>query len=98
MPRLLITPEAELDLIEIGLYISVDSPTNAERFLDKLHTTMQRLSEFPGIGQRREELANSVRSFPEGNYLIFYTSVDDGIDVIRVLHGARDLRRLFRRS
>jgi hypothetical protein len=39
----------------------------------------------------REELAASWRSFPFGRYVIFYTSLEDGIDVVRVLHSARDI-------
>jgi toxin ParE1/3/4 len=95
MPRLLLTPEASNDLIQIGLYIEADSPTNADRFLRKIEDAMRRLSEFPGMGQRRDDLAPDLRSFPVGNYLIFYLPLRDGIDVVRVLHGARDLRRLF---
>jgi toxin ParE1/3/4 len=55
------------------------------------------LSEFPGLGRPRDELAESLRSFPVGNYVIFYLPLGDGINVIRVLHGARDIRRrMFR--
>jgi len=36
-----------------------------------------------------------VRRFTLGNYLLFYRHVDDTIELIRVLHGARDIDRLF---
>ena len=42
-----------------------------------------------------------MRSFPVKryrNYLIFYRPSRDGIEVIRILHGARDFRRYFRRN
>ena len=96
MPRILRTPEAELDLIEIAAYIEADNPTAADRLLNTFEEKFKLLSEFPGLGRSREELGESVRSFPVGNYIIFYLPLRDGIDVIRVLHGARDFRRLFR--
>jgi toxin ParE1/3/4 len=57
------------------------------------------LSEFPGLGPSREELGHGVRSFPVGSYVIFYRALSegDGIALLRIVHGARDLRRLFHR-
>lgn len=98
MPRVLKTPEAELDLIEIAAYIEADNPAAAERLLDKFAEKFRLLSDFPGLGRTREELAESLRSFPVGNYIIFYLPLVDGIEVIRVLHGARNIRRLMFRG
>ena len=53
--------------------------------------------QFPGAGQARSELMPNLRSFPVGRYLIFYRPIPDGIEVLRVLHGARNLRKIFRR-
>lgn len=47
------------------------------------------------MGRAREELAADLRSFPFGRYVIFYTPVDGGIDVVRVLHSARDIDAAF---
>ncbi len=47
------------------------------------------------MGRKRDSLVTSLRSFPVGNYLIFYCPVNKGIEVIRVLHGARDIQNLF---
>ncbi len=44
---------------------------------------------------RRAELAADLRSFPFGRYVIFYAPIEDGIDVVRVLHGARDIDAVF---
>jgi toxin ParE1/3/4 len=96
--RLLKTPEAEEDLVEIALYIEGDNPDAADRLLDQFDQTFQRLSEFPLMGRHRDELAAGLRSFPVGNYVIYYLPLRDGIDVVRVLHGARDVRRIFRRK
>jgi len=98
MPRVLKTPEAELDLLEIAAYIDADNPVAAERLLDTFQEKFRLLSEFPGLGPRRDELVPSLRSFPVRSYIIFYLPLADGIEVVRVLHGARDMRRIFRRN
>ena len=49
----------------------------------------------PEMGRSREELAPGLRSVTAGNYLLFYQPIDDGILVIRVAHGSRDLPALF---
>ncbi len=41
------------------------------------------------------KLAADLRSFPFGRYVIFYMPVQDGIDVVRVLHSARDVDAAF---
>lgn len=49
----------------------------------------------PRMGRAREELAAGVRSFAFGRYVVFFTPLPDGIDLVRVLHGARDVDDLF---
>jgi len=47
------------------------------------------------MGRARDELATDLRSIPFGRYVIFYEPIDDGIDVVRVLHSARDIDAVF---
>jgi len=47
------------------------------------------------MGRARDELASGVRSFPFGRYVVFYAPLDDGIDIVRVLHGSRDIDAIF---
>jgi toxin ParE1/3/4 len=96
MARLLKTPTAVKDLVEIGSYIAADNPAAADRLLDKIDETLGLLAEFPGLGRAREELGRNLRCLPIGKYLLFYITIDDGIELIRVIHGARDLGRIFR--
>ncbi len=49
----------------------------------------------PMVGRARDELAPGVRSFPFGRYVVFYVPLEDGIDVVRMLHGARDIDAVF---
>jgi len=90
--------DANLDLEDIALYLFDQNPVAACHFLDALEETCQLLAEHPGIGRLRPELGEDLRSFPLGNYLIFYTPAPDGIDVARVIYGGRDLPGVFRRQ
>jgi len=47
------------------------------------------------MGRSREELFPGLRSHPFGRYVIFYMPLSDGVDVIRVIHSARDLNSIF---
>jgi toxin ParE1/3/4 len=47
------------------------------------------------MGRVRDELVPSLRSFPVGKYVIFYRPIENGIEIARILHGARDLPSIF---
>ncbi len=95
MADLLISPEAEIDLLEIWLYIAEDSLENADRFQDKLVSKARKLSESNEIGMDRPELGQDLKSFPVNRYLLYYRVIQTGIELIRVLHGSRDVQALF---
>jgi toxin ParE1/3/4 len=95
MPRIVRRPEAARDLDEIWWHIAQDSPDNADRFLDRIQERRAALADFPQIGTSRDELKKGLRSQPVGKYLIFYFPLEDGIDIVRVLHGSRDIDSLF---
>lgn len=95
--RYQLTDRADADLFEISLYLARQgSIETAERFIDAVHEQFARLAEFPGTGRAREELAPGLRSIPEGKYVIFYRALQEDILVMRVLHGSRDTRRIFK--
>ena len=95
MPQVTRRPLAEADILEIWDYIADDSLTAADRWVDHLDEQFRVLATQPSMGRARDELAPDVRSFPFGRYVIFYMPLDDGIDVVRVLHGARDVDAVF---
>jgi toxin ParE1/3/4 len=88
-------PQAQEDLLDIWVRIAADSPFHADRFLDLLDDKMRLLADAPGIGRPRAELSPGLRSLPVGNYVIFYRQVGIAIEIVRVLHGARDIEALF---
>ncbi|MET4716406.1 plasmid stabilization system protein ParE [Bradyrhizobium japonicum] len=49
------------------------------------------LVENPLAGRERQELRDSLRSFPVGNYVIFYVPLPDGVEIVRVMHGRQDI-------
>ena len=92
------TSRAELDLIEIGVRIAADDAVAADRWLELVDQKCRLLSTMPDMGRDRSDLAPNLRSLPVGDYIIFYRPADDGIIVIRVIHGARDIPEVFKKA
>lgn len=95
MPVIKRTAQAEEDLIDIWIYIAQDNPAAADRLLDKIDGKIILLAEQPALGPAREDIAPELRYFPIGNYLILYRIITDGIEVVRIVQGARNLKSLF---
>ncbi len=95
MTNVAYTARAETDLLEIAAHIALDSPLHAELFIARLERKAEAAARNPRIYPQRTELARGLRSIAVGRYLIFYRIVANGIEIIRILHGARDLKRLF---
>ena len=85
------TALAENDLIDIWLYIAVENPGAADRLLDRIELRTQLLATQPFSGVARDDLGSDLREVVIGNYIVFYRLEEDGIVVLRVLHGKRDL-------
>jgi len=95
MPSVVIRPKALGDLAEIWACIAEDSPRQADAFAAAIDREIRGLARRPLIGRARPELLTDLRSLPFGRYVIFYLPRNRGIEVVRVLHGARDLKPLF---
>lgn len=95
MRRVIYAPEAEADILAIARRIAEDNLAAAEGFIESIDTKAHLLLTAPEMGLRRDELAPGLRSFPVGNYVIFYRVAKRGIEVARVFHGARDIPALF---
>lgn len=91
MPRILRTRASRIDYEEIWSYLAVRDLSAADQLIDQLDATLEVIASTPRMGRRMEELAPNLRSFPVGNYLIFYRPLEDGVQLIRLLHGARDI-------
>jgi len=84
--------QARADLNEIWDYIAVDSSRAADRLLERLQGQARLVATQPRMGRARFELAAEIRSFPVGEYVLFYRPLDPGgIQIVRVLHSRRDI-------
>jgi antitoxin ParD1/3/4/toxin ParE1/3/4 len=96
MKRFILTPRAQQDVNEIWDYIANDNIEAADRVLDALHNAMIKLAKNPGIGHRREELADERHRFLlVYSHLIVYRQGTKPLQIIRVLHAARDVRSIL---
>ncbi len=95
MSVILRRPRARDDLAEIWDYIADDSIKQADAFIDHIDGAFRTLAAQPMMGRERNELVPGLRSFPIGRYMIFYEPLPDGVVIVRVLHGARDIDTQF---
>jgi toxin ParE1/3/4 len=84
-------PLALTDLAEIWSFIADDSEANADRFMAELESKLLLLATQPKMGRQRHELMAEMRSFPHARYVVFFVAQADGIEIVRVLHSARDI-------
>ena len=95
MAVIVLQPRATADLTEIWEFIADDSDEKADAFIDLIDQKFQLLARHSGLGRLREELAEGLRSVPVGRYVIFYLAIPGGVQIVRVLHGARDIEGFF---
>ena len=98
MPVVRITPQADNDLLQIWEYIAQDSIEQADKFIDEINVAFKRLAKMPLSARLRPELGDNIRSRPYGNYVIFYEPLSNGILVLDVLWGGRDIEAIFKNS
>jgi toxin ParE1/3/4 len=93
--ELFVSPAAEADLEEIGDYIAQDNPSRAVTFIDEVRSRFDAISRMPLAYAERPEIDPGVRACVHGNYVIFFYVTDSAVEIARVLHGARNIARLF---
>jgi toxin ParE1/3/4 len=93
--RLRWLPRAARDVDGIWDWIAADNIDAADHFVVRLAGAIDRLSDFPESGAPRPELGADARSIVVDRYVILYRIGADSVDIVRVLHGARDLGNLI---
>lgn len=98
MNKVVRRPTANRDLVSIFRHLARQAGMRvADRFFAEAEATFARLAGMPGIGapyRPDEPLYADLRYFPVSRYrdsLVFYRPIPGGIEVYRVLHGARDI-------
>jgi toxin ParE1/3/4 len=99
VPTVIKQPEAERDIERIALYLLENGAGYdvTDRFVSDLHERFDAHARQPMMGNLCEDLGPDLRCFSfRRNYVVIYRPLDDGIDVLRVFHTARDYGWLFR--
>jgi toxin ParE1/3/4 len=86
-----ISPQAEIDLQEIGDYIARDNPQRAASFVGELLAHSQRIAEHPEAYPARPELSEGLRFCAHHRYVIFFTASPERVRLERIIHGSRDI-------
>ncbi|NEU71717.1 type II toxin-antitoxin system RelE/ParE family toxin [Hassallia byssoidea VB512170] len=89
--QLSFSPQAALDLEEIGDYIARDNPERALSFLAEIEAYCYRVAQMPNAFPRREDLAPGLQMAVHGNYLILFRVQERSVRIERIVHGARRL-------
>lgn len=94
--RIRITRQAQVDLEAIAEWIGRDNPARAISFVDELLARCRSLSEHPDRFLVHRQLGGRVvRKMSHGDYVILYVRLADQVEVVHVVHGARDLEGLL---
>ncbi len=93
-----ITPDAQRDIDQIWDYVGLenDNPVAADALMGKFERQFVLLAAHPRLGVAREDLAENLRMFPIQNYVLLYLPTNSGIDVVQIIHSARDIHTVFR--
>lgn len=95
MPQASRSTDAHLDVLELWLHIARHDMRAADRLVEEIDAKCDLLAQMPELGRRRDELLPGLRSLAVRGYVIIYRPAPDGIYVLRVIHGSRDLTQLF---
>jgi len=95
-----LTGQARQDLLGIWRYIARDNEPAADRFIDLLVRRFEMLGGNPYLGRSRDDLRTGYRSFPVGQYIVFYRLVaaletEPCVEIMHVIHGKRDIDALI---
>lgn len=86
---------ARLDFADVFRTIARTNPMTARRFVSKIERECDRHARFPLTGEARDDLGPDLRIFSVSSHVVIYRPIEDGIEVVRVVHGARNLPDLF---
>ncbi len=87
------SPRAVDDVFAIWSYIAERDETAADALIDRIDEKLRRLEIHPLLGPNRSGFGPGIRSLTSGRYVLWYRPIANGIELVRVLHGARDLHR-----
>jgi plasmid stabilization system protein ParE len=91
-----ISRKTDADIERICDYVAKNNPDAADRLDEQIHRAIQLIGRFPGLGHTRPDVQDKRHLFRAlGNYVIAHRLEKKELVVVRVVHGARDFRKLF---
>lgn len=93
--RVVFTRAAREDLIDIWAHVAADDPAAADRVLDRLDEAASYLIQNPELGPARDDIRHDLRYLVSGSYLLLYRIIGEDVEIVRAVHGRRDLYGLF---
>ena len=94
MATIHLSPDAEGDLDEILENLDVRTPAAAVRLASAIRRKVELLASFPESGRIHPDIGEGYRSSLVSPYLIFYRIDQDVVEILRIVHGSRDLNKL----
>lgn len=89
------TANAETDIDEILNFLLNEGEEYAKKILSEIGKRLTLLEKNTYLGKPQDDILLNLRSFPAQKYIIFYTPIEDGIEVFRIIHGARNIDGIF---
>lgn len=77
------------------MYVAEHNTDAASKLIKEITGKFALLRDHPHMGREQSRLLVNLRSFVVKNYFIFYQPFKDGIEILRVLHGSRDIESIF---
>lgn len=98
MGRHRLAPAAEASLDHIWYYIAAESGNMdiADRLVDSIASRFLLLAGHPYVGRRRDDIRPGLRSFPVGEYVIFYRiAARKSVVILDAMRGSRNIEVLL---
>ena len=95
MSRFRLSSAAEADLRAIWAHVAKDRPDAADHLIDDLYERFRLLATQPLLGEGRPEVGEELRTFTVRNYVVVFRPIKTGVEVVRIVHGSRDMPALF---
>jgi toxin ParE1/3/4 len=93
--KLVRTRQADNDIEAIAEYIGLDSPKAAIRWVEGVEEKFLSLAATPGLGTLRSDVMAGLRTIAFGKYVVCYRQISDGVEILRMIHGARQWEEML---
>jgi toxin ParE1/3/4 len=90
------TSQAIADWKEALDYLEERNPQAAQRLAEEMKQRCEQLGKLPGLGRARDDLKPGLRSIVVQRYTVFYRATDTSVQIVRILHGSRDIDSILR--